>query len=246
MSQTGDAWRRVIRRASVLTTAVLTRDWTALRPDRVVTDWLSGVGDLARADVSDTATTTRTNTILWFIDLMLEGGFGVDMRAAVLLHDRPDLAMTLFTAGPEYAATLMLDGIAEREAMQRGLNRLALASSNYLDSVSKDELQRVMGDNYVTLQGYRREAKPGACGFCRTLAARTNPALTGSVIFNVTEQWAKPHPGCKCVLLPQPIYKVRRTLRPVELAQVREVKRELIAERDAALKALRERHPVAA
>ncbi|GAB3952529.1 hypothetical protein GCM10029976_090890 [Kribbella albertanoniae] len=246
MSEAGDAWRKVIRNAAVLATAVLSRDWVDLRPQYILDDWWDDLENTATADVQDVATTARAQTVLWFIDLLLGHGLGVDMRAAVLLKNRPQLATTLYEAGPMHAAALMDSGMDPALAMRKGFDRLALAAGNHMDRVSKDELQRLMGQNYTVLQGYRREAKPDSCGFCRRLAARTNPKLTGSVIFNVTEKWAKPHPNCRCVLLPQPIYRARRTMARDELAQVRELKRDLQAQRDAALAALAERHDLAA
>ncbi|MEV8373005.1 hypothetical protein AB0P21_09725 [Kribbella sp. NPDC056861] len=246
MSQTGDAWRKVIRNAAVLATAVLSGDWPDLRPQYILDDWYDDVADRALSDVQDVATTARAQTVLWFIDLMLGHGLGVDLRAAVLLKNRPELATTLYSAGPLHAANLLEAGIDRAEAMRKGFDRLALAAGNHLDSVSKAELQRLMGDNYAILQGYRREAKPDSCGFCRRLAARTNPNLTGSVIYDVTERWAKPHPNCRCVLLPQPIYRVRRTFSRVELAQVRELKRDLTAQRDRALASIAQRRDLAA
>jgi hypothetical protein len=246
VSEAGDAWRKVIRNAAVLATAVLTRDWADLRPQYILDDWWDDVIERAVPDAQDVATTARAQTVLWFIDLLLGHGLGVDMRAAVLLKNRPELAATLYSAGPMYAASLLESGMDREQAMRKGFDRLALAAGNHMDKVSKDELQRLMGENYAVLQGYRREAKPDSCGFCRRLAARTNPNLPGSVIYNVTERWAKPHPNCRCVLLPQPIYRVRRTMARDELAQVRELKRDLMAQRDRALASIAERHDLAA
>jgi hypothetical protein len=242
VSASGDAWRRIIRNSAVLAAAVLTGDWNTLRPQYVLTDFDTTAAVL---DTSAVATATRVNTILWFIDLLAGHGLPVDLRATILLADRPELSRTLYSAGPKYAADLMAAGMPPDQAMRKGYDRLALAAGNYMDAVSKDELQRVMGENNSYVQGYRREAKPSACGFCRILAARTNPALVGSVIFNVTEKWAKPHPNCRCVLLPQPIFRVIRTLSRDEKAAVRDLKADLLAQRDAALSGINERRQVA-
>ncbi len=204
---------------------VLRRNYARLDLRDLDAKWPTYAEAAGYAVAVEHAVTTR-DALLYFLDVLIEAGATPRSQPVPRPFNSGLVTSLLRLCGPIHVRRLIENGWEEQAAMLSGLRRTVRwvtghlyeeAQQNVLDAGEFANTEaEIYGDSMV-LQGHQRRAEPGACGFCRLLAGAAKKAP----VYDVTERWKRPHPGCKCTVIPVPVYRTvyERSAREIALGQ---------------------------
>lgn len=176
--------------------------------------------------------------ILYFIRVLTGANQPLPGAPVPKPFDADHITALLRLTGPIHIKKMIAAGYTEQAALISSLRRTVLWTAGQMVVQANQQVIDLSEwaneeSREVVMQGYERKPEPTACGFCRMIAG----ASKKHAVFNVTDKWIEPHPGCKCEIVPLPIYRTQRTLTARELALNEQMYRDIKASRDRALAA---------
>jgi hypothetical protein len=179
---------------------------------------------------------TLREAIIYFIEVLMGAGHAIPGEPLPNAFDHAHITALLRLTGPIHIKRMIRNGYSEQAALLSSLRRSVYWTTG---DMYREANQQVIDlgewanerSETVVMQGYERVPEPTACAFCRILAG----ASRKHAVFNVTEKWREPHPGCKCEIKPLPVYRTKRILTAREIALNKAMYESIKASRDRAL-----------